>query len=167
MTVDFASVTELVGDEIAQEQLDRLCHRYYWGGTFCAGKDVIEAACGIGPGLGYLAARARTFCAGDVTPGILAIAQRQYGGRVELRQFDAQEMPFDDNSKDVIILFEAMYYLPSAETFIGECRRVLRDRGKVLIVTANKDLYDFNRSPYSTRYYGVVELNEVFTRSGF
>ena len=51
MAIDYSTVTELAGDEITAEQLERLCHRYYWAGTFCAGKDVIEAACGTGPGL--------------------------------------------------------------------------------------------------------------------
>ena len=49
-------------------------------------------------------------------------------------------MPYKDNSIDVIILFEAIYYLPSVEKFVSECWRILRDRGKVLIATANKDL---------------------------
>jgi len=39
----------------------------------------------------------------------------------------------------VIILFEAIYYIPDAEKFVEECARVLRLGGKVLIATANKD----------------------------
>ena len=167
MAVDYSTVTELAGDEISQEQFQRLCHRYYWGGAYCAGKDVIEVACGTGPGLGYLAKRTRSLRAGDYTLGILAIAQGHYGNRVDLRQFDAEAMPFGDHSADVVILFEAIYYLPSADRFVRECRRVLRPGGQVLIVTANKNLYDFNPSPYSHVYYGVVELNRLFTEHGF
>lgn len=167
MAIDYSTVTELAGDEISQEQLERLCHRYYWAGAHCVGKDVIEAACGTGPGLGYVAARARSLRAGDFTPDILAIAQGHYGNRVDLRQFDAQAMPFDDRCADVVILFEAMYYLPSAQRFVEECRRVLRPGGLVLIATANKDLYDFNPSPYSHTYFGVVELQKLFAEQGF
>ena len=43
MVVDYSTVTELAGDEITQEQLERLCHRYYWAGSYCAGKEVLEA----------------------------------------------------------------------------------------------------------------------------
>ena len=167
MAVDYSTVTELAGDEITTEQLDRLCHRYYWADEYCAGKDVIEAACGTGPGLGYLGKRARSIRAGDFTPGILAIAQRHYGSRIDLRQFDAQSMPFENHSADVVILYEAIYYLPSAERFVDECRRVLRPGGQVLIATANKDLYDFNPSPHSHTYYGVVELHQLFAERGF
>ncbi len=75
MELDFLSVTELAGDEVTQEQVDRLCNRYYWAGTYCEGKDVLEAACGTGQGLGYLAKRAKSLSAGDYTADILKIAK--------------------------------------------------------------------------------------------
>ena len=40
-----------------------------------------------------------------------------------------------------------------------------RDR-RLLIATAKKDLYDFNPSPHSYEYYGVVELNDLFQGMG-
>lgn len=167
MSVDYLTVTELSGGEVSQEQVNRLCNRYYWAGRYCIGKDVLEVACGTGQGLGYLSKLAKSFCAGDYSEEILKIAKAHYGGRIALKQFDAQVMPYDDNSMDVIILFEAIYYLPSAERFLSQCRRVLRNNGKVLIATANKDLYDFNPSPHSFKYYGVIELKELFEKQGF
>lgn len=32
MSNDYISVTEIAGDEVTQEQVDRLCNRYYWAG---------------------------------------------------------------------------------------------------------------------------------------
>ena len=167
MEENFISVTEIAGDEVAQEQVDRLCNRYYWAGQFCAAKNVIEVACGTGQGLGYLEKISRTFEAGDYSTEIIAIAQRHYGDRIDIHEFDAQMMPFADQSKDVIILFEAIYYIPDAEKFVRECKRILRPNGLVLLATANKDLFDFNPSPHSYTYYGVVELNELFSKYGF
>ena len=164
---DFISVTEIAGDEVTREQVERLCNRYYWAGRFCAGKDVIEVACGTGQGLGYLANMAGSFEGGDYSDNILAIARRHYGERIHLSRFDAQAMPCPDKSKDVVILFEAIYYIPDAERFVQECKRILRPDGVVLLATANKDLYDFNPSPHSYRYYGVPELNELFSKYGF
>lgn len=165
--MDFLEVTELPGDEVSWEQVERICHRYYWAGKYCAGKDVLEVACGTGQGLGYLNKIARSVIAGDYSGSILKIALDYYGDRIKLIQFDAQDMPFDNDSMDVVIIFEAIYYLPSAERFINQCRRVLRNNGILLIATANKDLYDFNPSMYSHRYYGVVELNELLMKYGF
>lgn len=164
---DFLAVTELAGDEVSVEQVERICRRYYWAGDYCKGKDVLEAACGTGQGLGYLASLARSLVAGDYSQPILEIARHHYGSRVDLRRFDAQNMPFPDRSFDVVILFEALYYLPDAERFFRECRRVLRRGGVLLIATANKDLYDFNPSPHSFRYYGVRELAGSLGALGF
>ena len=80
--------------------------------------------------VGYLAGIARSLDAGDYSEEILDIARRHYGERISLRQFDAQDMPFEDKSKDVIILFEAIYYIPDAAKFVKECARVLRSEGK-------------------------------------
>jgi len=165
--IDYSSVTELSGSYVSREQIDRIYNRYYWAGKYCQNKDVLEVACGTGQGLGYLLKIAKSLNAGDYSEKILEIAQEYYGNGIALKQFDAQNLPYKDNSMDVIILFEAIYYLPSTEKFISECRRVLRDSGKVLIATANKDLYDFNPSPYSYKYYGVVELKELFAKQGF
>ena len=167
MSIDYSTVTELAGDQVTQEQVERLCHRYYWAGTYCNGKDVLEAACGTGQGLGYLDKMAKSIKAGDYDDNILQIARSHYGDRIPLRQFDAQDMPYGDTSLDVVILFEAIYYLPSAETFLSECRRVLRPGGQVLTASANPDLPDFNPSPYSHRQYGVVELADLFIKGGF
>jgi len=167
MANDFLSVTELAGDDVTVEQVDRICQRYYWAGNHCRGKDVLEVACGTGQGAGYLAGLARRYRAGDYSEKILEIARIHYNERIEFLQFDAQKMPFENGSLDVIVIFEAIYYLPSAGQFAAECRRVLRRGGKVLISTANKDLYDFNPSPHSHTYYGVPELRELFMQYGF
>lgn len=119
-------------------------------------------ACGTGPGLGYLAAIAKSLRAGDISPEILAIARRHYGNRIALDVVDALNLPYSDKSLDVIIIFEAIYYLDDVSHFNQECRRVLREGGYVLVATANKDLFDFQPSPFSRAYYGVKELTALF-----
>ena len=164
---DYLSVTELAGDEVTKEQIERICNRYYWAATFCNGKDVAEAGCGTGQGLGYLASVANSLVGGDVSSAMVQRAKDHYGDRYKIEQFDALKMPYEDNSKDVIILFEALYYLPSVDEFMKECKRVLRPGGRVLLSTANKDLFDFNPSPYSYEYLGPVELKQRFNSFGF
>jgi ubiquinone/menaquinone biosynthesis C-methylase UbiE len=167
MVTDFQDVTEMAGEPITTEQLDRLCHRYAWASRYCSGKDVVELACGTGPGIGVLNGVARSFEAGDFSEPMVQRVRQHYGDRVVVRQFDAQAMPYPDQSKDVLLIFEALYYLPDVPAFIRECRRVLRPGGVVLIATANKDLPDFNPSPYSHAYLGVAELAEQFGKAGF
>lgn len=163
----FVEVTELAGDEVTGEQVDRVCTRYAWALGYARGKDVLEIACGTGPGLGLLQGAARTLVAGDVSEPILARVRQHYGSRVDARLMNAESLPFADRSIDVIIIFEALYYVPDAEKFADECRRVLRPGGVVLVSNANKDLFDFNPSPHSHVYHGVIELGRLFGSRGF
>lgn len=167
MVTDYVALTEIAGDEVSAEQVERIARRYYWAASYCRGKDVLEAACGTGQGLGLLSRVAHSVTAGDYSQAILDIAKAHYGKRIELRQFDAQAMPYADGSFDVVILFEALYYLPDAGRFFAECRRVLRAGGHLLIATANKDLFDFTPSAHSHRYLGVAELHQELAALGF
>jgi SAM-dependent methyltransferase len=164
---DFVDLTEVAGDEVSVEQVERLARRYYWAANYCCGKDVLEVACGCGPGAGYLQARAHNYIASDDSAALLAIARRHYGERIDFRQFDALSIPLPDNSLDVLLIMEALYYLPDLNRFFGEATRTLRPGGKLLIATANKDLYDFNPSPHSHEYLGVTEFAARLPRYGF
>lgn len=164
---DFVSLTEVSGDDVSSEQIERLARRYYWAGEYCRGRDVLEVACGSGQGVGYLASLSRSVTAGDYSAALLAIARRHYASRIRFHQFDAQELPFPERSFDVVIIFEALYYIPHPERFFAEAKRVLRPGGVLLIATANKDLFDFNPSPRSVTYFGVVEFERELARHGF
>lgn len=166
-TGSFVQVTELVGQSMSLEQRDRLCHRYYWAQAFCDNKDVIELACGGGQGLAILASRAKSLIGADISPEVLEKARNTYQKEIALEIFPAEETPYGAQTFDVVLLFEALYYLPNAEAFVQEAARLLRPGGDLLIVTANKDLYDFTRSPFSTTYYGVIELNLMLKGAGF
>lgn len=167
MTVDFSTVTELAGHRAHAEQLSMIHTRYALAGARCAGKDVLEAACGPGRGLGYLARKARAVSAGDLTPALIESARAHYGERVKLTVFDAQSLPFPDESFDLVLLFEALYYLPRPEAFLSEARRVLRPGGELLLSMPNPEWDGFNRSPYSVRYFTADELRSVLTANGF
>lgn len=164
---DFTQVTELAGDEVSREQLERLYHRYYWAGEFCKGKDVLEIACGSGMGLSYLAEKARSLQAGDIDKNLVARARSINADSISIEVMNAEKLPFEEDSVDVILIFEALYYLPDPDKFMTECARVLRSGGRLLIVTANKDLYGFNKSPFTHRYFGVVELQQLMQLHGF
>lgn len=167
MPIDYSTVTEVQGSQLSREQLERMCARYYFAGEYCEAKDVLEVACGAGQGLGYLAAKAKRIVGGDCTPSLVKSAQRYYGERLEVLELDAHELPFANDSFDVIILFEAIYYLHDVHQFLRECRRVLRADGLLLIGSANKDREGFSPSPHSVAYYSAPELNALLTEYNF
>lgn len=167
MNRGYSAVTELPGSGATAEQLEMLSARYTLAGTMCAGRDVIEVACGPGIGLGYLGRRARRIVGGDYDAALLQIARTTYDSRLPLLRLDAHALPFASGSADVIILFEAVYYLREPEQFVREARRVLRPGGRLLISTVNRDWSGFNPSPFSHRYLSGPELYDLLVGTGF
>ncbi len=163
----FEDVTELPGNPISGEQLYRMYNRYSWTADLSKDCDVLEVACGAGQGVGLVASQAKSVKAGDFSEAILARARDHYGLRFNFMQFDAQAMPYETHSFDVVVIHEALYYLPDANLFVAEAKRVLRPGGRILLTNSNKDLFDFNPSPHSTVYHGVVELKTLFAANGY
>lgn len=165
--IDYTTVTELSGELASQEQLQRMCNRYFWAGQYAKDKQLLEVACGTGQGLNYLASIAQKVTAGDICEPIVNRAKKIVRSDIEIKQLDAASLPFPEASFDLILLFEAIYYLPQPNLFLQECQRVLKPQGKLLIVTANKDLYDFSPSPFSHEYLGVLELKALLSKHNF
>lgn len=164
---DFSSVTEVTGYNVTQDQLDRALTRYLFAQKLAVNKEVLEIACGSGQGLGLLAETAKRVCGIDIDPKLVNVAQATYKGRpkIFLDQGNATCLSFPDSSFDLVILFEALYYLPLPNRFLDEALRVLRPGGEILICTANKDWRDFNPSPFSYSYHSAPELKSLLSPS--
>lgn len=167
MAIDYSTVTELPGNRVTHEQLARMYHRYRFVANYCGKKEVLEVACGAGQGLGYLARSASRVVGGDCTEKLVQSARKYYKDRVELYHLDAHQLPFKEKSFDIVILYEALYYLAEPETFFQEAYRVLREEGVLLIASVNKDWPEFNPSPLSTHYFSVPELGHLLQKNGF
>lgn len=167
MLKDYSHLTEVTGSKVSREQLERMYNRYVYAAELSEGKDALEVGCGVGQGLGLIASKAKRVVGGDYTQSLVDSANAHYGDRIDVRQFDAQEMPFDDQSFDVVFLYETIYYVSKPEKFLDECRRVLRPGGKVVICSANKSWSGFCASPHSYRYFSVPELTQLLTDKGF
>jgi SAM-dependent methyltransferase len=144
-----------------------LYSRYAFARQFCRGKTVLEVACGAGQGLGYLAQSARYVVGGDYTDHLILRAREHFGRRLALLRLDAHALPFRVGSFDVVILYEALYYLISPTRFLDDCRRVLARDGIFLLCTANREWPGFNPSRLATRYFSATELMSLVSQHGF
>lgn len=164
MVKSFGDVTELPEQKASGEQLNRLYTRYKFASQFCKEKKVLELACGAGLGLGLLAKEAGEVVAGDIDEKILEYAEKTYKNQKKIRimQIDAgKKLNFRDNSFDVVILYEVIYFIPNSEKLIKEIHRILKKNGIFLMCLPNKNLKGFHRAYCSTKYFSVPELNKL------
>ncbi len=167
MNEDYSPVTEMAGNRASTEQLEMIHTRYHLAREYSREKDVLEAACGPGRGLGFLALAAKSVTGLDLTESFVTAASERYHGRIRVVRGDAQKTPFADDSFDTVILFEAVYYLPDAGKFVSEARRVLRPGGVLVMCSANREWPGFNPSPFSVRYHSADELRLLLAEHGF
>jgi SAM-dependent methyltransferase len=169
LAASYVAVTEQPGQLASRIQMEMLEARYAWAAEQGRGKDVLETGCGAGMGLPLLADTARSVQAGDVDRENLRAAEGVCAGHsnIMLREFHAEALPFPDESFDLVLLFEAIYYLPDAGRFLEEARRVLRPGGTLLIVTVNPEWTGFNPSPLKTRYWSAGDLLSALQARGF
>jgi SAM-dependent methyltransferase len=161
-------ITDVAGDPADRTQLERLIRRYHWTASYCENRIVLEVACGTGQGLGLLRSRAARLYAMDLSSENLAGVRETYGMRIPLVKGDAQLLPFADATFDVVVLLEAIYFLPSADEFLSEARRILRAEGMCLVAAINRDCRDFNPNhPLYFERYGAPDLASAFRRHGF
>ena len=104
---------------------------------------------------------------GEYDPKLAEIARQQHVDRAEVQRLDAHSLPFPADSFDVVLLFEAIYYLQQPDVFIREAHRVLRPGGSLLICSANCERPDFNVSPFSIRYFPAADLRRLLEQNGF
>lgn len=101
---------------------------------------VLDAGCGSG-GTAISVAEEVSFAVGiDLSPRFsdsgTRLAREKQVGNVAFTQGDGLRLPFADESFDVVLSHSVIEHLPSAETYIAECARVLKRGGRFYLSTA-------------------------------
>lgn len=100
-----------------------------------SGKRVLEVSCGHGGGASYLMRtfRPASYTGLDLNPAGVAFCQERYElPGLDFVQGDAENLPFDDRSFDVVLNVEASHCYPRFSRFLAEAARVLRPGGHFL-----------------------------------
>lgn len=135
--------------------------RYWWAAQLASGRDVLDAACGTGYGTLILAEAGASSVAGiDLSDDAVGIAQERLGDRGTVRQGDVRELPFDDDSFDLIVCFETIEHVEDGAAAVAEFRRVLRPDGLLIISSPNPGIYP-EGNEHHVHEYSPGELKEL------
>ena len=162
----FEDLTETTGIPLSAEAAQMLYGRYRLAADLARGKRVLEIGCGAGLGFGLLGRQADLLVGGDVSPALLESGQRYYRGRFSFVQLSAEGLPFRDAAFDLVLCFEASYYVPDMSAAFAELARVLAPEGVAVFVNANPECGDFIASPHSTHYHTADEFRAALGALG-
>jgi ubiquinone/menaquinone biosynthesis C-methylase UbiE len=153
-------------DEIYREHTDR----YQFAAGLTGGMTVLDVACGTGYGTKYLVERGAGRIAGaDFSLESVRYASERFG--CETACFvcaDGVRLPFAGGCFDAVVSFETVEHIQQYETFLAECRRVLRDGGLVVCSTPNRRIFspelDKPLNWFHVREFWPEEFRELLGR---
>jgi SAM-dependent methyltransferase len=139
--------------------------RYRFACNFAHGKKVLDAACGVGyAGPMFLAAGARSYLGIDLNAEAVELAKRAHqAAHISFAVDDACEFrSVPEQVFDLVVSFETIEHVPSAEKFLANVRRALRPGGTFIVSTPNRWRYSpgnkLSSKPWNP--YHVREWNE-------
>jgi SAM-dependent methyltransferase len=126
----------IIPDETASGVVAIHLARYAFARGFCAGRSVLDAACGVGYGSAYLARSAASVLGIDIDSETVAYARSRYGqAGPRFETMDASSLDLADASFDVICSFETIEHVEDPDAAVAEAARVLRSDGVYVVST--------------------------------
>jgi ubiquinone/menaquinone biosynthesis C-methylase UbiE len=107
------------------------------------GKRVLEVACGRGGFSRLLATRGAIVWGADFSESAIQIAKNKLlrnpalAERVTYQQADAQNLPFDDASFEIVVSCETIEHVPDHRAAVREMYRVCKPGGTLYLTTPN------------------------------
>ena len=102
-------------------------------GRIASGMRVLDIGCGPGNFTAAYAGLGADVVGIDLAPQMVRVATGHYPD-IEFRAARAEELPFDDESFDVVVAGYVVHHLASPEDAFGEVRRVLKPGGRFIFV---------------------------------
>jgi SAM-dependent methyltransferase len=134
--------------------------RYNWAAQLAAGREVLDAGCGVGWGTLRLADAGAARAVGvDIDEPALANARERANGRAEFVKGDLLALPFGDASFDFAVCFEAIEHVSDPHRALDELRRVIRPVALLAVSSPNRGVYPAG-NPHHLHELTSQELEE-------
>lgn len=112
-----------------------------------AGRDVLEAGCGIATDGVNFARHGARYTGVDLSDSAVAIASRRFAdARVPGRivQSSITDLPVADQSQDLVYSYGVIHHVPETQRTIDEMFRVLRPGGTALVMVYHRDSLNYH-----------------------
>ena len=137
------------------------------------GQSALDIGCGTGHNLAFFKELGLKATGIDVSEPMLDIAARKLGTDVELHWGHAEELPFDDDSFDIVTLITVLEFVSEPTKALKEAARVAR--GRIYLGILNKTSLlgitrrvkgRFRDSIYNrARFYSIWEVEAMVKRA--
>ena len=99
---------------------------------------ILDVGCGGGININRMASQAKKVYGVDYSIESVKVSREVNEdyikqGKVEVIEGDVQNLPFEDDTFDIVTAFETVYFWPNIEKSFGEVKRVLKPGGIFLI----------------------------------
>ncbi len=129
-----------------QAQIDMIEELLHWGAANEASSlwppaSILDVGCGIGGSTLYLAEKFNATATGITLSPVQAKRAKERSESSNLSQLtnfivaDALDMPFADESYDLVWSLESGEHMPNKMKFLQECHRVLKPNGTIIMAT--------------------------------
>ena len=140
--------------------------RYALARSVVRGRRVLDAACGEGYGSTLLKKWGAAFVdAIDIDAETIDKANTLFGqDGVRFQRHTCEELPFEDQSFDVVCSFETIEHIDHPEAFLREIKRVLKPGGVAIISCPNDPYYSQHGIPdniFHKRKYTYFDFQEL------
>jgi 2-polyprenyl-3-methyl-5-hydroxy-6-metoxy-1,4-benzoquinol methylase len=124
---------------------------------------VLDVACGVGYGSAFLADVAQRVVGIELASEAFEVARVRYASeRCSFVQGDAERLPFDSKSFDVVVCFEGIEHFQHPDVHVAEVARVLRHEGCFLISTPHPDAHTHGSdNPYHLHEFDVATFRSM------
>lgn len=133
--------------------------RYAFAESLAEGRRILDVGCGVGYGAARLSEVASNTYALDIASEAVLQGKATYPA-VCFLQGDCTELPFADDSIDLVVAFEVIEHLERWSDLIREASRVLPRTGVFLASTPNRSYYRIAREASNPFHIHEFECDE-------